>query len=156
MASLAYLLLIKLAFNLRITLIWAILFGNFTACRVFPWFCFLEIIWEVVCNYFLPYLSQFLLWKYRWEEGCWKLEGPGTPQHPSYLLNLLHPRDSERTCCRLDWEASYDHHPKKLPVRYTHKNDSFLHLKYVKVNMWSLHQIYIISKSLQIHALIKK
>ena len=70
--------------------------------------------------------------------GCWKLEGPGIPQHPSYLLNPLHPRDSERTCCRLDWEASYDHHPKGLPIE-NRKIESSLYLQHVDfvVNLYN-------------------
>lgn len=102
--------------------------------------CFSEITWEVVYNHFLPYLSQFLLWKYRWEVGCWKPEGPGIPQHPSYLPGPLHPRDSERTCCHLDWEASCDHHPKSLPTRQTNKQRFFI------LNIWTLQHIYVISK----------
>lgn len=107
-----------------------IIICNSRAYNMFAWFYFSGIIREVVDDYFLPYLSQFSLWKYRWEVGCWKPEGPGIPQHPSCLPNPLHPRDSERTCCRLDWEASCDHHPKSLPTRQT-KNDSSFQLKHV-------------------------
>lgn len=60
----------------------------------------------------LPCWNQFLSWRCRWEEGCWRLEEQDTLQHPSYLPSLPHREDFGRTCCHLGLGASYDHLPK--------------------------------------------